>query len=66
MSKPTIDQQLAAIYEGTKDSLHDAMLGSDKAIIEAITEGVRKAFDQLWADDIKAAIEEGVRQAMKP
>jgi hypothetical protein len=38
---------------------------SQSDVLDAITEGVRKAFDVLWESQITNAITDGVREAMQ-
>jgi hypothetical protein len=57
---------LAAISEGVRDAVVDALIGvNSDTILEAIREGVKEAFDQLWPSQIRDAIENGVMSAME-
>lgn len=58
------DEQRAAFIEGVRQGVFDAMpLRED--VLAAIQEGVRLAFDQLWASQVADAISDGVKEAFK-
>lgn len=59
-------EQADCVADGVRQAFADALSpATPEDIMEAITEGVRKAFDQLWASQIEQAIYDGVKAAMK-
>lgn len=58
------DEQRAAFIEGVRQGVFDAMPLRDE-VLAAIQEGVRLAFDQLWASQVADAISDGVKDAFK-
>ena len=57
-----------AIAEGVKQAILEIFQGSTlyrDDITDAIEEGVHRAFDLLFAEDIKNSITDGVKEAMK-